>query len=283
MSCLFKGDFTDFTQQLEGLASIYQLNAEQKIKSKAFVALQALETDLTNVFMFQNMYKDPQLLLLKSAVGILQTRRGGHPMKLTYYVSPYDLIDSDSKTLTPLTIDLISSKNLGMSVTVNLEASAAKKLQTQPILVINKDSQGRNTLGYTPLGQHNSTMLPASFVLKLNKSLVICNSLRAQLQQITELSFGDEKDTPMLTLITQNETKTTFNSISKGLFVSLTDQNHCYFLTNSKNLDAITISSVPFTEPSQVPLILNLLRLQAAFNSLISSCIRLKGKQGKFN
>lgn len=259
------------------------MNAEQKIKSKAFVALQALETDLTNVFLFQNVYKDPQILLLKSAVGILQTRRGGHPMKLTYYVSPYDLVDSDSKTLTQLTIDLISSKNLGMSVTVNLEANEAKKLQTQPILVMNKDAQGRNTPGYTPLGQHNSTMLPASFVLKLNKPLVICKSLVAQLQQITELSFGDVKDTPMLTLIAENETRAKFNSISKGLFVSLPDHNHCYFLTNSKNLDAITLSSVPFTEPSQVPLILNLLRLQAAFNSLITSCIRLKGKQGMFH
>lgn len=231
--------------------------------------------------MYQNIYKDPQLLLLKSDVGILQTRRGGHPMKLTYYVAPFDLIDLESKSITPLTIDLISTKNIGMSVTVNLEASEAKKLQTQPILVMNTDAQGRNTPGYTPLGPHNSTMLPASFVLCLNKSLVICNSIISQIQHITDLNFGDQESTPMLTLIAQNEMQSKkSNSVNKGLFVSLPDQSHCYYLTNSKNLNAVTISSIPFTEPNQVPLILNLLRLQAAFNSLISSCIRLKGKQG---
>jgi mediator of RNA polymerase II transcription subunit 1 len=49
VSCLQRGDFADFTAQLEGLASIYQLNAEKKIKVKAFLALQALETDLYNL------------------------------------------------------------------------------------------------------------------------------------------------------------------------------------------------------------------------------------------
>ena len=40
VSVLKNGDFNDFTQQLEGFQSIYQLNAESKIKSKAFVCLQ---------------------------------------------------------------------------------------------------------------------------------------------------------------------------------------------------------------------------------------------------
>jgi hypothetical protein len=44
----------------------------------------------------------------------------------------------------------------------------------------------------------------------------------------------------------------------------------------------IVISGVPFTEPSHVPQIIKLLRQQALFNTLISSCIRLNGKQGKF-
>lgn len=32
VNCLSRGDFADFTAQLEGFASIYQLNAEKKIK-----------------------------------------------------------------------------------------------------------------------------------------------------------------------------------------------------------------------------------------------------------
>ncbi|KAH8304067.1 hypothetical protein KR044_006939, partial [Drosophila immigrans] len=41
LNCLKAGDFADFTVQLEGLSSIYQLNAEPKVKKKAFVALEA--------------------------------------------------------------------------------------------------------------------------------------------------------------------------------------------------------------------------------------------------
>lgn len=41
------------------------------------------------------------------------------------------------------------------------------------------------------------------------------------------------------------------------------------------------ISSVPFTEPCHVPQIIKLLRQQAVFNVLISSCIRItNNKQG---
>ncbi|KAJ8959729.1 hypothetical protein NQ314_006153 [Rhamnusium bicolor] len=34
VNCLSRGDFADFTAQLEGFASIYQLNAEKKLSAK---------------------------------------------------------------------------------------------------------------------------------------------------------------------------------------------------------------------------------------------------------
>lgn len=40
------------------------------------------------------------------------------------------------------------------------------------------------------------------------------------------------------------------------------------------NQQGVEIGSIPFTEPSQVPKVLGLLRQQAMFNTLISSCIR---------
>lgn len=75
VSCLQQQDFTDFAAQLEGLASIYQLNAEKPVKSNALNALQSLEADLTTLFNLQTM--DAQSMLCKSPVGILQKRRGG--------------------------------------------------------------------------------------------------------------------------------------------------------------------------------------------------------------
>ncbi|KFM64339.1 Mediator of RNA polymerase II transcription subunit 1, partial [Stegodyphus mimosarum] len=50
---LRSGNFTEFTKHLEGLASIYQLNAEKRQKSKAYLALQALEVDLSMLAQLQ--------------------------------------------------------------------------------------------------------------------------------------------------------------------------------------------------------------------------------------
>jgi mediator of RNA polymerase II transcription subunit 1 len=74
---LSNGDFADFTAQLEGLASIYQLNAEKKVKCKAFSALQSLEADLGTLATLQSFIKEPFNLVHKSPVGILEKRRGG--------------------------------------------------------------------------------------------------------------------------------------------------------------------------------------------------------------
>lgn len=75
--CLSVGDFADFTAQLEGLTSIYQLNAEKKVKCKAFSALQSLEADLGTLATLQSFIKEPFNLVHKSPVGILEKRRGG--------------------------------------------------------------------------------------------------------------------------------------------------------------------------------------------------------------
>jgi hypothetical protein len=77
VSCLSRGDFADFTAQLEGLASIYQLNAEKKVKCKAFSALQSLEADLGTLATLQSFIKEPFNLVHKSPVGIVEKRRGG--------------------------------------------------------------------------------------------------------------------------------------------------------------------------------------------------------------
>ncbi|XP_055692700.1 mediator of RNA polymerase II transcription subunit 1 [Lutzomyia longipalpis] len=276
VNCLVNGDFVDFTTQLEGLASIYQLNAEPKIKSKAFVALQALETDLYNLYKLQSFYKDPVALLLQSAVGIVQKRRGGHSMRLTYFVSPYELLDLEAKSLTPLSVDVVHARNIGTSVTVNLEASASQKLQVQPILTVDQDGEPI----YAPLATHNSTMLPASFVLTLNRKMPITLALVEQMTQITQVTFGPDATTaePLLRLIARNATDGELVGATKGMFVTLPDQNHCYFLTESEALRGVVVTSVPFTEPAHVPQILKLLRQQALFNTLVSSCIRANSR-----
>lgn len=226
-----------------GLSSIYQLNAEVKIKSKAFVALQALETDLVTLSKQQfsmQYFKDPSSLLLQCDVGIMQARKGGHPTKLTYFVSPYELLDLETKSMSRLTVDLISSKSIGFSVTVLLEGAAAHKLQIQPLISATTDQNGRVSCTSQPMGPVNSIMLPANFVLKLNKPMPLSVAIIQKIQQTTDIPFGDlNAATPILSLITQHNSNGQFTSATKGLFVSLPDQNHCYFLTENVNLQVI--------------------------------------------
>lgn len=72
-------NFKDFTLQLEGLISIYNLNAEKRVKSKAFSSLQYLEADIVQLSELQcSFMRDPFLIVHKSEVGLVQKRRGGN-------------------------------------------------------------------------------------------------------------------------------------------------------------------------------------------------------------
>lgn len=143
VNCLSQGDFTDFTTQLEGFVSIYQLNAEKKVKCKAFTALEALETDLCTLAQLQTFIKEPFNLLHKSPVGVLEKRRGGHPMKLTYFISPYDLLNVDKHELDAISIESVVAKGLGNWVTVCMESSTAHKLQTSTLITVNRNLNGK--------------------------------------------------------------------------------------------------------------------------------------------
>lgn len=249
VDCLNRGDFADFTAQLEGFSSIYQLNAESKVKIKAYDAMQAMETDLYNIFQMQNFSKDAAQILQDSAVGIVMQRRGGHPMRLVYFVSPYDLISVESKTLQPITLDTFNNKSIGFSVTVNLEASSANKLQILPTVTLSKDPQtGMDMPAFAPLTQMNSMLLPATFVLRLNKPLPVCyNTLRAmglcpaagnENSPSMSTSLESQNKPPVvsniMSLIIQTASDQQTKTNQKGLFVHLPDQTHCYYFTENK-------------------------------------------------
>lgn len=250
VDCLNRGDFADFTAQLEGFSSIYQLNAESKVKIKAYDAMQAMETDLYNLFQMQNFTTDTLQVLQDSIVGVVLKRRGGHPMRLVYFLSPYDLISLESKSLQPLSMETFKNKNIGFSVTVNLEAFSANKLQILPTVTVAKDPQtGADVPVFAPLNQMNSMLLPATFVLRLNKPLPVCyNTLRsmglcaAAISETNPLpsSLEAQHKAPAITnimhLIVQTASDQQMKSAQKGLFVCLPDQTHCYFFTENKLL-----------------------------------------------
>ncbi|KPI94480.1 Mediator of RNA polymerase II transcription subunit 1 [Papilio xuthus] len=303
VASITRGDFADFTAQLEGLIAVYQLNAEKKVKCKAFSALQSLEEDLCTLRQVQSFIKDPWAQVHKSPIGFLQKRRGGHAMRLTYFVSPYELLDKE-KGLQPLTTELLtlgkpaassglaslvapSHTPVGYSATILLEGSTANKLQLCPIISSGQRSGKGNGPVYAPLVPQNSAMLPACFTLRLSQPMPLCTGLAKLIHATTEVEvsgdWGNAK--PMLGLVAQQAYnklapgKIVELNLSKGLFVHLPEQTQCYFICESRGLEGCVVRSVPFTHPSHVPPLLACLRQQALFNTLIASCVRLQNKQ----
>ncbi|GFQ91407.1 mediator of RNA polymerase II transcription subunit 1 [Trichonephila clavata] len=277
------GNFSEFTKHVEGLASIYQLNAEKIQKTQAFLALQALETDLGMLAQLKSSMTEPRNLVHNSPVGILQKRRGGYSLKLTYFISPYDLLDGETKTSIPLTAETVIEKDLGQSVTVCIESSTAHKLQTTSLITVTKTTDGRSQPQFAALSNLNSTILPANFVLKLPKPIPMAISLVKDIQNVTNAKIPDCGDLsnaqPLLSVIINDSSNGKLSAGDQGLWVTLPDQHHCYFLNSSPDLQGVMVSSIPFTHPTHVPQILVFLRQQMLFNTVISSCIRPGSKK----
>ncbi|XP_017001879.2 mediator of RNA polymerase II transcription subunit 1 isoform X2 [Drosophila takahashii] len=285
VACLKNGDFADFTVQLEGLSSIYQLNAEPKVKKKAFVALQAMETDIQSLYQLhlQSHSGDSYSLMTSSAVGLVLPRRGGHPMKLTYFCPPLHLPESDPKLASgDFTIDQVMRSSYGLSATVNLEGSSANKLQTLPTVTLGRDAQtGLEVPTYAPLNQNNSLLMPATYVLRLNKPMPVClESLKALgLPGLDATATPPSPPTTVLNLIVETASKHAIKNTQRGLYVNLPKETHCYFFTDNRKLQGTLVSSLPFTEPAQVPRIVAFLKKQALFYTLLASCVREQQKQ----
>ena len=78
VQCLSAGDFVEFTVHLEGLLALYKLNADRKLKMRAYPALRAMEDDLSRLAAIQaTTIADPRSLVHRGPVGIVQLRRLG--------------------------------------------------------------------------------------------------------------------------------------------------------------------------------------------------------------
>lgn len=64
-------------------------------------------------------------------------------MKLTYFVSPYDLIDQENRTCDALNSEVVIKRKIGHSVTVCMEGSTAHKLPTSSIITVNRSPTGK--------------------------------------------------------------------------------------------------------------------------------------------
>lgn len=71
--------------------------------------------------------QDISSLVHKSPLGIVTQRVGGLPLTITYFLSPYELINAQSPNI-PVMLEKITDKKLGLSCTVGIESAGNYQL-----------------------------------------------------------------------------------------------------------------------------------------------------------
>ena len=86
---------------------------------------------------------DGETVVMKSLIGLLQPRRGGHPIKLTFYITPYEFLDVSTKGTFQTDVQTILERKLGVVATVSVQAYSSHKLQMNTTVSIMRTPDGK--------------------------------------------------------------------------------------------------------------------------------------------
>ena len=179
--CLSKGDFAKFTEHLKGLMAVYAIpNCSALDKARAWQALYHLERDLERLGR-QGWSQDLGQVIQRGSLGLVQARAGGVPMRLVYFLPPYELIKPETGSLMPLTASILKEGELGFSATLALRPSTDPYLLPLSSLVQGQD--------WSPLTKSNAVPMPAHPSLALDKPLPMSWALVSQISGITGIDW----------------------------------------------------------------------------------------------
>ncbi|NXX15033.1 MED1 polymerase, partial [Podargus strigoides] len=289
-SCRTK-NYDAFGKILEDLSNLYQIPGNRQMKAKVYLALQALEKDIYSISLLARTQDVNRVTeVLHGKVGHLVPRNGGTPMNIEFYISPYQVLEAE---LDP------GSHVCGTKAVVTAEGTDMfHRLPLVPLLV-DPQAGGDSNLASLPLIDEFSMDLPAFFVLKFHQPIPMSSSSIEQIERLTgihnlnankknHLVSGIQitglKLAPLYELIVQSALKEKdsedLSTHTSCFFVSLPDcPKHCYFInkgSEKSDLAGALVSKIPFSHPKCVPDVIEILRHQVAYNSLISSCVSEK-------
>ncbi|XP_060104148.1 mediator of RNA polymerase II transcription subunit 1-like isoform X2 [Heteronotia binoei] len=272
LQVLRKKDYDTFGKILEELLSIYQIPGSSKTKAKVFLALQSLERDITSLSLLPRALDTERTTkILHGKIGYLRPRTAETPMSLEFYLSPMQILEEQ---LTP------GLQVPGMKVFVTIGGSdVAYKLPIYP-LIGNSLTETDSQPVFLPLTAKLCMKFSACFFLKFHPPFPVSSSNIEKLQKLTGIAIDGLNLAPLHELIVQHalSEKHKYNPAVNNFFVvCLPDcPKHCYYINNGTGASCLTgavVSKLPFTHLQYVPDIIEVLRHQAAYNTLVSSCI----------
>ncbi|XP_075444726.1 mediator of RNA polymerase II transcription subunit 1-like [Ascaphus truei] len=275
-------DFDAYGRSLEGLLLIYRIPGNSDIKAKVYLALQSLEADLCGmVTLFRpNTDVDRVATMLHGRVGNLSPRTAGTPMSIEYYASPYQLLE-----------EKLNSGSRGIGLKLFVTVGGTNTLHRLPISrLLNESQQEDGSIPvFTSLTDELSVELPACFFLTFPEPVPLMLPFIQKIQNITGLPVVGTKQAPLCELIIQmtNKSSRTDGAIKETHFiVSIPDcMDHSYFISSRTEgvVMGVLVNKIPFTHPSHVTPTLEVIRHQAAYNTLISSCVSINRKDLRYS
>nr|XP_025040898.1 mediator of RNA polymerase II transcription subunit 1-like [Pelodiscus sinensis] len=272
MQLLRMKNYDAFGKILEGLLNLYQIPGNSDLKSKVYLALQSLEKDLYSMSLLNRTPDvDRVTEVLHGKIGRLVLRTGGTPMNIEYYLSPYQVLEEE---LNP------GSQVCGTKVYVTVGSSnTSHKLPISPLIVDSEAGDGNPA--FLSLTDELSMDLSACFFLTFHQPFPMSSSSIQEIQKLTGVPMEGLKLASLHSLIVQfilnEEYKEDLSMNNSCFFVSLPGcPKHCYFISKGTEKSDITgalISKIPFTHPKCVPPIIEILRHQVAYNTLIGTCV----------
>ncbi|NXA52526.1 MED1 polymerase, partial [Nothocercus julius] len=273
-------NYDAFGKILEDLSNLYRIPGSSEMKAKGYLALQSLEKDLYSMSLQDRTEALSRFTeVLHGKVGHLVPRTGGTPMDIEFYISPYQVLEAE---LNP------DSQVCGAKVVVTVEGTDTfHRLPISPLIADFQTGEDGSP-AFLPLTDELSMDLSARFLLKSHQPIPMSSSSIEEIQRLTGMlwiQIADLKLASLHELIVQSTLK---EKCSEGLstpnscfFVSLPDcPKHCYFINKGSaeksDLAGALVSKIPFTHPKCVPGIIEVLRHQMAYNTLISSCVSEK-------
>uniref|UniRef100_A0A8C9WRH9 Mediator of RNA polymerase II transcription subunit 1 n=1 Tax=Scleropages formosus TaxID=113540 RepID=A0A8C9WRH9_SCLFO len=284
-------NFEEFSKHLKGLVNLYKLPGDNKLKTKMYLTLQSLELDLTKMMHMFRLATNASTIetILHGSVGLLTPRSGGLLLSLQCYVSPYDWTLWTLITLWLSPFSFAVPRSLGISVSVTVEGtSSVYKLPIAPLITGSHPVDNKGTPSFSAVTNSNSVELPACFFLKMNQPTPFSLSFIQRMGKATGISVFETTPTlaPLYELIVQSQLQEEGAGVlpshaqTMRFYASLPGQQHCYFLNrdapvqDGRCLQGALVSKIPFRHPAQVPALLDVIRHQAAYNTLIGSCVK---------
>ncbi|NWS18120.1 MED1 polymerase, partial [Pachyramphus minor] len=281
-------NYDAFGKILEDLSNMYQIPGNSEMKAKGYLALQALEKDLYSISLLDRTQDVNRVTeILHGKVGHLVPRTGGTPMNIEFYISPYQILEAE---LNP------GSQVCGTKTVVTVEGTdMLHKLPLSPLIVVPQSGEDSNP-AFLQLTDELSMDLPALFVLKFHQPVPMSSSSIEDIQRLTGIrnlidnkknhlvsgiQISGLKLAPLYELIVQSALKEKcsedLSTNESCFFLSLPDcPKHCYFInkgSEKSDLAGALVSKIPFSHPKCVPGVIEILRDQVAYNTLISSCV----------